>query len=256
MATPIPALELSGTSPTGLPSAVPWTTVPAMTSPLLLGLDVQLQRGCPWVALDENGHLADCGWLDGTPSERLAHWRDLLVRLNPTRLHVGIDAPRQPLPAPRTVTWRKDRWTRSTKVSGKGLGRHAEIVIKALNLANPQWTPLVGQAPAWMQFGFDLFQSSEELGVTTHEVFPSAARHPSQLGRTYTSPFGLPPAFLEPGPKDALDAALAALTLYEHYERRGEAVGGGDGLGTILLPRPADYSNKSAVRHWPADDDA
>lgn len=40
------------------------------------------------------------------------------------------------------------------------------------------------------------------------------------------------------GPKDMLDAVICALTVLEFKNGRGCEVGGGDGLGAIVLPRP------------------
>mgnify|MGYP005849327221 CR=1 FL=1 len=39
------------------------------------------------------------------------------------------------------------------------------------------------------------------------------------------------------GVKDMLDASVAAITVFEFVKGHGCEVGGGDGLGTILLPR-------------------
>ena len=47
-----------------------------------------------------------------------------------------------------------------------------------------------------------------------------------------------------------LDAAIAAVTVKEFNERRGVEVGGGDGLGTIILPRPIP-NPKAGVSVWP-----
>jgi len=52
------------------------------------------------------------------------------------------------------------------------------------------------------------------------------------------------------GPKDMLDAVVAALTGFEFLEGRGQEVGGGDGLGTIVLPRPIS-GDISEVMRWP-----
>ncbi len=55
-----------------------------------------------------------------------------------------------------------------------------------------------------------------------------------------------------PGPKDMLDAVAAAFTVRVSADGRGSEVGGGDGLGTIVLPRPlTDLEKISAVHHWP-----
>ena len=52
-------------------------------------------------------------------------------------------------------------------------------------------------------------------------------------------------------PKDMLDAAIGALTVREFEAGRGCEVGGGDGLGTIILPRPIPEPIE-AVLTWPA----
>jgi hypothetical protein len=54
-----------------------------------------------------------------------------------------------------------------------------------------------------------------------------------------------------PGPKDMLDSVIAAFTVKEFIRGRGCAVGGGDGLGAIVLPRPLDHPNAGQVGVWP-----
>ena len=56
------------------------------------------------------------------------------------------------------------------------------------------------------------------------------------------------------GPKDVVDACVAAVTVREFEAGRGFAVGGGDGLGAIVLPRPPESGLDSAVLRWPGDD--
>ena len=53
------------------------------------------------------------------------------------------------------------------------------------------------------------------------------------------------------GPKDMLDAWVAAATVREFEESRGTEVGGGDGLGTIILPRPLPEPVIDEVMEWP-----
>ena len=56
----------------------------------------------------------------------------------------------------------------------------------------------------------------------------------------------------EPGAKDMLDAIVAAVTVKEFTEGRGCEIGGGDGFGTMVLPRQlntAQVSNFSMK--WP-----
>lgn len=194
-----------------------------------IGVDVQAARGCPFAVLDEGAVVVDRGWLADaaalrTVVQRLARESDVVV---------GIDAPRMPLPVPRTCGLEGGRWVRVKRDNG----RHAELAVKALGLANPQWTPLAGREPPWMALGFALFRALDDIaGVTTHEVFPSASYRMFEAQ-------GAPQVTLSlegfvPGPKDMLDAIVAAVTVREYAAARGCAVGGGDGFGAIVLPRP------------------
>ncbi len=129
-----------------------------------------------------------------------------------------------------------------------GNGRHCEIVISAHRLANPQWTPFEAAAPEWMKLGFQLFSALKGL-VTVYEVFPTASYALLQ-GNTdirINADFSA----CQPGPKDMLDAWVAAVTVREFVEGRGTEVGGGDGLGTIILPCPQPEPVIDAVMEWP-----
>jgi predicted nuclease with RNAse H fold len=99
-----------------------------------------------------------------------------------------------------------------------------------------------------MQLGVALFQA---LGsrYPVYEAFPSASYRqlqgdPSLRIRVRLGDF-------HAGPKDMLDAYMAAATVREYTRGAGCAVGGGDGLGTIILPRPVEST--SAVLDWPAE---
>lgn len=128
------------------------------------------------------------------------------------------------------------------------LGRHCEVVISACKLANPQWTPLAARAPMWMQLGFALFAAFDDVAAL-HEVFPSASYR--QLDSATSASLELDFAHFARGPKDMLDAALGALTVREYMRGNGCAVGGGDGLGTIILPR-ALALDTSGAHAWPS----
>jgi hypothetical protein len=52
------------------------------------------------------------------------------------------------------------------------------------------------------------------------------------------------------GPKDMLDAYVGAVTVGEFIAGRGSEVGGGDGLGTIVLPKTLPSANP-ALLQWP-----
>ncbi|WP_372795881.1 hypothetical protein [Pontiella sp.] len=210
-----------------------------------IGIDVQVSRPCVFAAVDETGTLLETGWFE----EAHEAFQALETWAESCRLHLGIDAPRQPLSKPRKWYWNgPEKAWRERKPSEKGVGRHCEVAVKAHNLANPQWTPLRGAAPAWMQLGFELFQTLESLG-TLYEAFPSA---------TYTMLHDDPAAKLtidfsnvrKRGAGDLFDALAAAVTVKEFVEGRGMEMGGGDGLGSIILPRRIDRPI-DAVLQWP-----
>ena len=119
--------------------------------------------------------------------------------------------------------------------------------MAALKLANPQWTPLRDAAPPWMTNGFRLFEAL--TGFDTYEAFPSAAY--AQLEGEAVPEVQLSFANFRPGPKDMIDAIVAAFTTREFVAGRGREVGGGDGLGTIILPRPIEPGDHP-VLDWPA----
>lgn len=220
-------------------------------SHLYLGIDVQASRGCPYVVLDQSGEPVDAGWLSGGLGEVVRGLGKVVDRHSGTRgssLAAGIDAPRVPLRSPRQWYWDGNtaRW-RPARPSDRGNGRHCEIVIAAHRIANPQWTPHRPPFPEWMQLGFALFTSLVKC-VPTYEVFPSAS---------YALMDGDPPIRIgvwlkgfARGPKDILDAYVAAATVREFVQERGSAMGGGDGLGQIILPRPLPKPIEEVLR-WP-----
>jgi hypothetical protein len=216
-----------------------------------LGIDVQSSRGCPFAVLDQSGEHVEAGWLSGDLGEIVRGLGRALDRHSGTcgsSLSVGIDAPRMPLPSPRQWYWdgKTARW-RPPRSSDGGNGRHCEIVIAAHRIANPQWTPHRPPFPQWMQLGFALFTNLGKC-APTYEVFPSAS---------YALMDGDPPIRIgvqlkgfARGPKDVLDAYIAAATVREFVEGRGYAVGGGDGLGEIILPRLLPKPIKEVLK-WP-----
>ena len=50
-----------------------------------------------------------------------------------------------------------------------------------------------------------------------------------------------------------LDALVAAASVRELVKERGAEVGGGDGLGTIILPRPLPQPVIKEVLEWPSE---
>lgn len=189
--------------------------------------------------------MIESGWFDRKPPLRLL---DLLRDAGGAA--VGIDAPRCAVPTPRAWYWdgSKKCWRKRSKE--RGAGRHCEVVIKAHGLGNPQWSPLQGdEIPEWMELGFELFQTLSPLAnVRVDEVFPTAsyACLAEQVAPTLTVNL----ADFRPGPKDLLDSSVAALSVLEFAQGRGQEVGGGDGLGTIVLPRKLD-APIAEVLDWP-----
>jgi hypothetical protein len=99
-----------------------------------------------------------------------------------------------------------------------------------------------------MQLGFELF---EELGAdfNVYEVFPSASY--VMLADDRSAHLNVLLSGFAPGPKDMLDAYVAAATTREFIQGRGSEVGGGDGLGSIILPRRI-VNAIAGVLTWPA----
>ena len=80
------------------------------------------------------------------------------------------------------------------------------------------------------------------------EVFPSASY--TMLAEDTSIRLNLSLSGFARGPKDMLDAHVAAVTVREFAQGRGCAVGGGDGLGSIILPRPLK-GEIAGVLTWP-----
>jgi predicted nuclease with RNAse H fold len=216
-----------------------------MNSVAYVGVDVQMNRGCPCAVLAGDLTSYHSEWLVspkriGSLVAELAHVFN--------RVAVGIDAPRCPLTEPREHYWRGRKW-HPRQPSEQGRGRHCEVVIAALKLANPQFTPLAGDCPQWMEIGFSLF-SVLSKHADVYEVFPTASYH--QLVEDQKAQLSINLAGFALGPKDMLDAYVSAFTVHEFLAGRGTEVGGGDGYGTIVLPRPLSCE-KCNVLHWPED---
>jgi predicted nuclease with RNAse H fold len=228
---------------------------------LFVGIDVQIRRGCTYAVLDSEGSLIDSGWSDKwsivrpSPMDQTISVLERVIKNHskgiPESVAVGIDAPRMPLPEKRKWYWeRKARSWRPRKSSEAGFGRHCEIVIKAHSVGNPQWTPLASNTKPWMALGFKLFQALASY-PNVHEVFPSASYIMLEDNRDVNIQINF--AQFAFNPKDMLDACLAAATVREFIQGRGEQVGGGDGFGTIVLPRPIIYGRMEEIFSWPEE---
>ena len=212
-----------------------------------VGIDIQIRRNCCYAVIDTSGTVVDSGWLSKTKTETDAvelvkQWTES------AQVAIGIDAPRMPLNHRRQWYWNRSmrRWDRRS--SQRGYGRHCEVVISAHRIANPQWTPFAYEAPDWMNLGFKLFSTLEDI-VNVHEVFPTASY--TLLQGNIDVRINTDFSTCKPGPKDMLDAWVAAATVREFVEGKGTEVGGGDRLGTIILPRPLPAPVIGEVLEWP-----
>ncbi len=212
---------------------------------LFVGIDIQIQRNCCYAVIDDTGSLIDSGWLSSAEADAV----DLVKRiLRSGPVYVGLDAPRMPLISKRKWYWNRNKRRWDKRGSQRGYGRHCEVVISAHRIANPQWTTFEAEAPKWMQLGFKLYEVLESLAMV-YEVFPSASYTLLQ-GNTDVR-LAADFSGCKPGPKDMLDAWVAAATVREFVEGRGAEVGGGDRLGTIILPRPLPEPVIDEVLDWP-----
>ncbi len=213
-----------------------------------MGIDVQLKRGCSYAVLNEHARMMDSGWVPGDPLKKAQLLYNIASQYS--GVGIGIDAPRMPLQRLRRYYWEKTKqaW-REKRPSEKGWGRHCEVIVKALYVGNPQWTPLASRCPEWMNLGFRIYEALSE-NPHVYEVFPSASYRMLQADRSLKITLDFGEFF--PGPKDMLDACIAAATVYEFLGGRGTEVGGGDGLGTIVLPRKPLLRPDHPVFEWPS----
>ena len=200
------------------------------------GVDVQISRGCSYYILDNNKNFITSGWV----KEKIPQsFKDIFLKIignNSKQIAIGIDAPRMPLDKLRKRSF--DKKTNSWIEKGdEKLGRECEVIIKSYNLAYPQWTRTYAKSPKWMQLGFKIFSELKDF-PSVYEVFPSASYRMLEKEKLK---YELCLNDFVSGVKDMLDASVAAITVYEFLSGRGCEVGGGDGLGTIILPRNVSW---------------
>ena len=210
-----------------------------------IGLDIQNRRDCSYAVLDNHATFIDSGWFPSTGAENV----EILKKWSKSgRIYVGIDAPRMPLITKRKWYWNRKKRQWEKREAQKGYGRHCEIVISAHRIANPQWTPIKGKVPEWMNLGFKIYSTLEGF-AKIYEVFPSASY--SLLQGVKDVRINADFSACKSRPKDMLDAWVAAATVREFVKGKGTKVGGGDGLGTIILPRPLPEPVIKEVLEWP-----
>jgi predicted nuclease with RNAse H fold len=217
-----------------------------------MGIDVQKRRDCAYMVLDNQASCISSGWLEGKSNEEIC---EALIRVIKNigdngigNIAIGIDAPRAPLISLRKYFWRRNDWRRREREYG--YGRHCEVILKALNLANPQWTPIKEKCHSWMKLGFAIFSCLANMKkIEVFEVFPTASY---AILKDRTKPkVTIDFSKFFPGPKDMLDACVSAVTVQEYVHGRGCEVGGGDGLGKIILPGPLKVEDTHRVLSWP-----
>lgn len=146
---------------------------------------------------------------------------------------VAIDAPRRYLTAVRP--WRLNNagvWVAANLPSG----RHCEIAVRRLGLANPQWTPPANQPIPWITLGQQVFTVCEGAGFTAIECFPTASY--TRLGQMNNQELTIPGSMFAHSrlAHDILDACVAAVTADLFVAGNATELGGGDGYGTIVVP--------------------
>lgn len=212
----------------------------------------RVAEGCPWAVLNPELGLYATGWVRGPSEERCERLLRAIERVEKEMgaVAIGIDSPRRPLPAPREHYWDEAtlKWRRR-RADEKGHGRHCEVVLNALLLARPQWTPTLEHSEPWMRIGFDLFECLNKR-EHVYEVFPKASY--KLLDDDHDTWLTVSLAGWALGPAAMLDACAAALTVREFVMGRGCEIGGGDGLGSIVLPRvPRELYLVAKVLDWP-----
>jgi hypothetical protein len=203
--------------------------------------------------LNIKGICVSSGWLEGKSiievCQRLIKIFNYLNKNGMGNIAVGIDGPRSPLIAPRQYCWdRKGKHWIKRHEDDRGYGRHCEFILKSLKIANPQYTPIKGKCPSWMELGFALFSCLENRD-DVFEVFPAASY--SILKGLTIPKVTIDFANFSQGPKDMIDACVSAITVLEYLEGRGSEVGGGDGLGSIILPGPLPIEKNLPILQWP-----
>jgi hypothetical protein len=218
-----------------------------------MGIDIQISKGCSYFIVDKEAEIVNSGWAkEGTFLKTANQLKSVAFETAGSRLNniaIGIDSPRMPLKIKRKFFWNSKSLKWGKKLQKEEVfGRHCEVVLKSLGIANPQWTRTESECPDWMKLGFMVYEGLEDFN-DVFEVFPSASYNLLKNDRKLKVTINFANFFQ--GPKDMIDACVAAITVYEFIHGRGSEVGGGDGLGTIILPRPLPDSAPRELLLWP-----
>jgi predicted nuclease with RNAse H fold len=221
--------------------------------PFYMGIDVQISKGSSYFIVDEKSEIVNSGWAKEDTFLKTAHQlRSVAFEIAGGGLNniaIGIDSPRMPLKYKRKLYWNRKNLNWGEKRQNEEVfGRHCEVVLKSLGIANPQWTRTESECLDWMKLGFMIYEAMKDFNYV-FEVFPSASYNLLRKDRDLKVKINF--ANFSQGPKDMIDACIAAMTVYEFMHGRGAEVGGGDGLGTIILPRPLPDSAPRELLLWP-----
>jgi len=198
---------------------------------LLVGVDVQGDELI--VAFRRDGAFLPPARVVATAVEVRDHALQLRQD-NQEQVVVSIDAPRRYLAGPRL--WRLNnagKWV----VTNRPAGRHCEVLVRRLGLANPQWTRTATLPLPWITLGQQVFTVCEAAGFLTIECFPTASY--TCFGQMENFDLHIPGGMFAHSrlAHDILDACVAALTAERFMEGQATELGGGDGYGTIVIPR-------------------
>jgi predicted nuclease with RNAse H fold len=197
---------------------------------LLVGIDVQGDELI--VAYRRNGDFLPPAQVVVNAAEVLDHTHRVRQD-SKEQVVAAIDAPRRYLSAPRQ--WQLNNagvWI-AANIPG---GRHCEIIVRRLGLANPQWTPPIAQPIPWITLGQEVFVAFEAAGFTAIECFPTASY--TRLGQMGDLLLNVPSGMFSHSrlAHDILDACVAAFTADLFLAGNATELGGGDGYGTIVVP--------------------
>lgn len=176
-----------------------------------------------------------------TTAENLCDRISAIRRDAEEQVLVSIDAPRCYLTSPRKwrLHERGGRWV--SNPNEKGYGRHSDVLIRFLELANPIWTPVASDPQPWITFGQEVFAMCAAAGFTAIECFPSASYR--CLGQMSGHTLAIPGEMFRTVQRDyykfiphIFDACVAAYTAELYRSGSATELGGGDGYGAIVVP--------------------
>lgn len=197
---------------------------------LFVGVDVQGDELI--VAFRRDGAFLPPARIVVSAAEALRHTLEHLTMPNEPVV-VAIDAPRHYLNLSRQ--WRLNN-AGAWAATNRPCGRHCEIIVRRLRLANPQWTPHANYPIPWISLGQQVFGAFQAAGFTAIECFPTASY--TRLGQMENHFLNIPGKMFAHSllAHDILDACVAALTADMFMLSDATELGGGDGYGTIVVP--------------------